>query len=204
MTARTAPRDAMVSALVLDVRGYTAFAHRATAREAIALLSELFAVAIPIVEAHGGRVHQLLGDGLLAFFGVPEALPDHADRAFEAAVELATDVDASLGGRCPIGIGVNSGLVVTGAVTAGRTSELVVIGDPVNVAARVEAATRELGEVVLVTEATRCLLERNAGRLVPRGAIVAKGKPDPLAVYAPAPVAAAAAARRNDFRTTSP
>ena len=204
MTARTEPRDAMVSALVLDVRGYTAFAHRATAREAIALLSELFAVAIPIVEAHGGRVHQLLGDGVLAFFGVPEALPDHADRAFEAAVELATDVDASLGGRCPIGIGVNSGLVVTGAVTAGRTSELVVIGDPVNVAARVEAATRELGEVVLVTEATRCLLERNAGRLVPRGAIVAKGKPDPLAVYAPAPVAAAAAARRNDFRTTSP
>ena len=71
-------------------------------------------------------------------------------------------VEGDLGERCRIGIGVNSGLVLAGTIGAGTTWELGVIGDPVNVAARVEKATRELGEPLLVTEATRCLLERTA------------------------------------------
>jgi adenylate cyclase len=60
-----------------------------------------------------------------------------------------------------------------------------VIGDPVNVAARVEKATRELGDPVLLTEATRCLLERAHGELEPRGEVPLKGKSDPVTVYAP-------------------
>ena len=113
MSARTAPRvephDAMVTALILDVRGFTAFAHRATAREAMAFVDELFGLALPVVEAHGGHTHRLLGDGALVLFGLPEPLPDHADRALEAAAELSAAVERELGDRCRIGIGVNSG-----------------------------------------------------------------------------------------------
>jgi adenylate cyclase len=181
--ARVEPHHAMVTALILDVRGFTAFAHRTTAREAMAFVDELFGLALPVVEAHGGHTHRLLGDGALVLFGLPEPLPDHADRALEAAAELSATVERELGDRCRIGIGVNSGLVLAGTIVAGATQELTVIGDPVNVTARVEQATRDLDEPVLVTEATRCLLERAAGRLRPCGTIAAKGKPAPIAVY---------------------
>ena len=145
------PRDALVTALLLDVEGFTDFAHRATAREAVELLNELFAVTIPILEAHGCHVNKLLGDGVLSIFGAPEPLPDHADRAIEAGLDLLDAVENELGGRCRIRIGVNSGLVLAGTIGAGTTWELGVIGDPVNVAARVEKATREIGESLLVT-----------------------------------------------------
>ncbi len=197
------PRDALVTALLLDVEGFTDFAHRATAREAVELLNELFAVTIPILEAHGCRVNKLLGDGVLSVFGAPEPLPDHADRAIEAGLDLLDAVENDLGGRCRIRIGVNSGLVLAGTIGAGTTWELGVIGDPVNVAARVEKATREIGESLLVTQATRCLAERTAAGLEPRGTITAKGKPDPIHVFAPRRTGHGARSR-NDFRTHAP
>jgi adenylate cyclase len=197
------PRDAMVTALMLDVQGFTDFAHRATAREAVDLLNELFAVTIPILEKHGCHVNKLLGDGVLGIFGAPEPLPDHADRAIEAAVEILAAIEGALGDRCCVGIGINSGLVLAGTMGAGTTWELGVIGDPVNVAARVEKATREIGEPMLVTEATHCLAERTAVGLEPRGTIAVRGKPDPIRVYAAARVGADPGAR-NDSRTQAP
>jgi adenylate cyclase len=89
----------------------------------------------------------------------------------------------SHGGR--VSIGVNTGLVLVGTVGGGGHSELGVIGDPVNVAARVEQATRRTGDAVLVTQATRCMLTR-ANSLLPRGRLALKGKTEPVAVYAPA------------------
>ena len=82
-------------------------------------------------------------------------------------------------------IGVNTGLVPVGTVGGGGHSELGVIGDPVNVAARAEQATRRTGDAALVTEATRCMLAREDG-LVPRGTLQLRGKAGPVAVYAPA------------------
>jgi adenylate cyclase len=87
-------------------------------------------------------------------------------------------------------------------VGGGTRFELAIIGDPVNVAARVEQATRRTGDAVLVTEATRCMLDRPDG-LVPRGTIELKGKPVPVPVYAPAAVAPRPGAR-NDSRTHAP
>lgn len=173
--------DAMVTALFVDIRGFTRFADRATAREAVALLNEFFGVVVPVLEAHGGMAHQFQGDGLLGVFGVPRALPDHADRAVAAAGEIVAAVAAQFGDRCRASVGVNSGLVLVGTIGGGSRYELGIIGDPVNVASRVEKATRETGDSVLVTEATRCLME--ADGLVPRGALTLKGKPAPVAVY---------------------
>jgi adenylate cyclase len=174
--------DAMVTVLFVDIRDFTPFADRATAREAVALLNEYFGVVVPVLEEHGGYAYQFLGDGVLAVFGAPVALPDHADRAVAAARAIVTAVAERLGERCRVSIGVNSGLVIAGTIGGGSRFEFGVIGDPVNVAARVEQATRQTGDAVLVTEATRCLMERDG--LEPRGTLELKGKPAPVAVYA--------------------
>jgi class 3 adenylate cyclase len=169
----------MVTVAFVDIRGFTTFADRATAREAVAYLNEFFELAVPVVERHGGSVNKLLGDGLLAVF----SMPDHADRALAASFDLLAAVE----GRFRVGIGVNSGLVLVGTIGGGGHSELGVVGDPVNVSARVQDATRELGEPLLLTEATRCLLD--GGSLAPRGELKLRGKREPVAVYAPERVA---------------
>ena len=175
--------DAMVTMLFVDIRDFTRFADSATAREAVTLLNEYFGVVVPLLEEHGGWAYQFLGDGVLAVFGAPVALPDHADRAVAAAGAMVAAVAERLGKRCAVSIGVNSGLVIAGTIGGGSRFEFGVIGDPVNVAARVEQATRRTGDSVLVTEATRCLLE-NGAVLEPRGPIELKGKPVPVPVYA--------------------
>ena len=180
MTADSDARDALVTALFADIRDFTPFAHRATAREAVALLNDFYGVVVPLIIEHGGQPQQFLGDGVLAVFGAHTTLPDHADRAVGAAAAIPV----ALGDLCEVSVGVNSGLVIVGTIGAGDHTEVGVIGDPVNVAARVEAATRDTGDSVLITEATRCLLERDvAVSLEPRGQITLKGKPHPIQVH---------------------
>ncbi|MDQ6778420.1 MAG: adenylate/guanylate cyclase domain-containing protein [Actinomycetota bacterium] len=180
---RVEPEWAMVSVVFADIRGFTTFADRATAREAVDLLNEFFGVAIPVIERHGGFVHQLLGDGLLALFGAPFPVPDHPDRALAAGAEMLDAVDAQLGERCRIGIGINTGLVLVGTIGGGDHRRLAVVGDPVNVAARVQGATRDVGAQLLVTEATRCLLDAGGPGLEPLGGVSLKGKSHPVTVH---------------------
>ena len=90
----------MVTVLFVDIRDFTPFADRVTAREAVALLNEFFGVAVPVLEEHGGRVQQFLGDGMLGVFGAPEPLPDHADRGVAAARAIVAAVEAHFGERC--------------------------------------------------------------------------------------------------------
>jgi adenylate cyclase len=183
MSAHIEPEWAMVTVLFADIRGFTSYADRSTAREAVEHLNEFFDVVVPVVNAHGGQVNKLLGDGLLGVFGAPDRLPDHADRALTAAEQMLSAVEAHFGDRCRIGIGINSGLVLVGTIGGGGHVELGVIGDPVNVAARVQDATRDLGEPLLLTEATRCLLEKTDTELESRGMLALKGKSKPVAVH---------------------
>ncbi len=176
MNGQPEPEWEMVTLLFADIRGFTTFADRSTAREAVEFLNEFFAVVIPVVTAHGGHVNKLLGDGLLAVFGAPERVPDHADRALAAGEEMLAAVESHFGERCRIGIGINSGLVLIGMMGGGGHTQLEVVGDPVNVAARVQDATRDLGEPLLLTEATRCLLDGVDAGLVERGQLSLKGK----------------------------
>ncbi len=183
MTARVEPEWAMVTVLFVDIRGFTSFADRSTAREAVDYLNEFFELVVPVVAQYGGHANKLLGDGLLAVFGAPMPLPDHPDRALAAARSMLRSVESQFGERCRIGIGVNSGLVLVGTMGGGDLTELGVIGDPVNVAARVQDATRELGEALLVTEATRALLEAEAPDLAHRGSLELRGKAKTVEVY---------------------
>jgi adenylate cyclase len=193
MSGRVEPEWGMVTVLFVDIRGFTTFAHHSTAHEAVAYLNEFFAVVVPILTAHGGHANKLLGDGLLGVFGAPERCPDHADRGLAPAFEMLSAVESKFGERCRIGIGINSGLVLVGTIGGGELTEFGVIGDPVNVAARVQDATRDLGEPLLLTEATRCLLDQADIGLKPRGTLRLKGRAQPVAVHA--------LESRNAFRT---
>jgi adenylate cyclase len=173
-----------VSVLILDVCDFTEFAQRASARETVAFLNEMFGIAVPCVVQHGGHANKFLGDGLLAVFGAPERLDDHADRAVAAAGDIAAKLSEQLGHEVRFGIGVNSGPVVVGSVGGGGRLEFAVIGDPVNVAARVEHLTRETGDAMLVTEATRCLLSDGGEALEARGDFALKGVSEPVPIYA--------------------
>jgi class 3 adenylate cyclase len=195
MSEHVEPEWEMVTVLFIDIRGFTTFADHATAREAVDYLNEFFGVVVPVLTSHGGHANKLLGDGLLGVFGAPERLPDHADRALAAAEDMLASVDAHFGERCRIGIGINSGLVLVGTIGGGDLTEFGVVGDPVNVAARVQDATRELGEPLLLTEATRLLLDASATALEPRGILSLKGKAKPIAVHG--------LASRNASRTQS-
>jgi adenylate cyclase len=186
-----------VTVLFVDIRDFTAYAERASARETVAHLNEFFGLAVPILTAGGGHANKFIGDGILGVFGAPERLRDHADRAVRSACELARATSDRYGESLSIGIGINSGPVSAGTVGGGGRLEFTVIGDPVNVAARVERATRETGDTVLLTEATRCLLTDPSIDVEERGELPLKGKSRPVALWAPRIAGAAQPASRR-------
>jgi class 3 adenylate cyclase len=174
-----------VTILFLDIRGFTNFAEREGPRQAVARLNDLYELIVPVLTAHGGNANKFVGDGLLGVFGAPERLPDHADRAVAAALEIATSVRERYGDELRIGIGLNSGSVVAGTIGGGGRVEFTVIGDTVNTAARVEEVTRLTGDDVLLTEATQSRLVDEHGGFVPRGEAELKGKNARVALHAP-------------------
>ena len=174
-----------VSILFLDVRGFTAFAESAAAREVVATLNELYEAVVPVIHRHGGHANKFVGDGLLAVFGAPERHADHATRAVAAAREIAGLVGRRLSAGLSVGVGVNTGRVVVGTVGGGGRRDFTVIGDTVNTAARVEAATRSTGDDVLITEATLRALGTHAEDFEERPAAPLKGKSETVRLYAP-------------------
>ena len=195
-----------VSVLFLDVRAFTAFAERATPHETVALLNELWELAVPVLLRHGGHANKFIGDGLLGVFGAPDPLTDHADRAVAASLEIARRVAGEFAGRISVGIGVNSGPVVAGTVGGGGRVEYAVIGDTVNTASRVEAATRQTGDPVLITEQTRARLSDTGSiEMVRRPGIALRGKQSAVSLWAVGMAAAEPPAPRRsaDLRRES-
>jgi adenylate cyclase len=175
-----------VTMIFIDIRDFTSYAERLSAPEVVSTLNRLFERIVPVIHAHGGHVDKYVGDGLLAVFGAPRRHGEHADQALAAALEIATAVDEEFAGKLAIGAGVNSGLVVAGNIGGGGRLEFSVIGDSVNVAARVQAATRETGDTVLVSGHTRALLsDAVASTLEERPAVPLKGKTESVSLFAP-------------------
>jgi adenylate cyclase len=177
-----AGEEVEVTILFVDVRDYTSFAERTPAPEVVAALNHLFELIVPIIHERGGRVDKFVGDGLMAVFGAPRRQPDHADQALAAALEIARAVGDS---ELKIGIGLNSGPVVAGNIGGAGRLEFGVIGDAVNVAARIEAATRQTGDTVLLSERTRELLTEEHPGFEEREGVQLKGRTSTLRVYAP-------------------
>ena len=176
-----------VTVLFTDVEDFTRYSADKTPAEVVSTLNRLFEVIVPILARHGGHVDKFEGDGLLAVFGAPEAFGDHAERAVRAACEIAAAVNGDgEAGDLRVGIGVNTGRVVAGSIGGAGRLNFSVIGAAVNVAARVEAATRDVADSILITSETWKLLSSRF-EAESRGKIELKGIDEPLTLYAPRP-----------------
>jgi adenylate cyclase len=165
-----------VTVMFVDVRDFTPFAEANTAEDTVARLNALFEIVVPAVVDAGGHVNKFLGDGALAVFGAPNDLADHADAAVSAAVLIQRLVAQRFGGALRIGIGINTGVVIAGTIGGGGKLEFTLIGDTVNVAARVEQFTKTTGDAILLTHYTVDALNGRSPDLIDRGSHALKGK----------------------------
>ena len=176
-----------VTILFADIVGSTSLAERLDAEDWKAVVDPALARFTAVVERHGGRVAQLLGDGLLAFFGAPVAHEDDAIRAVqaglglvEAARRLGSRTVGSPDAHLEIRVGISSGEVVVGAVGGEGRREYLAVGDAVNVAARLQAAAPPMG--VLVSDETfRLVADAVEGRGA--GPLSLKGKANPVVAH---------------------
>ncbi|OBH59817.1 adenylate/guanylate cyclase domain-containing protein [Mycobacterium sp. E2479] len=181
-----------VTVMFVDVRDFTPFAEANTAEDTVARLNALFEIVVPAVVDAGGHVNKFLGDGALAVFGAPNDLADHAGAAVTAAVLIHRLVAERFEGALRIGIGVNTGLVIAGTIGGGGKLEFTLIGDTVNVAARVEQLTKTTGDAILLTQQTIDALVARPHGLVDKGLHDLKGKSAAVNVFGLDPAVALA------------
>lgn len=155
-TAETEAEARQVCVMFLDIRDFTAFTRQRSPSEVVGFLNQAFGFMVEAVDRHQGIVNKFLGDGFMAIFGAPLSDPQAADHAVAAAREILAEVDrrAASGKAAPrIGIGLHLGMAMTGNVGSQRRKEYTVIGDTVNLAARIEQLNKELGSRLLVSGA---------------------------------------------------
>src|ERR1700756_6066273 len=165
-----------VTVMFIDIRDFTPFAEANTAEDAVARLNALFEIVVPTVVDAGGHVNKFLGDGALAVFGAPNDLADHADAAVNAAVLIQRLVAERFCGELRIGIGINTGVVIAGTIGGASKLEFTLIGDAVNVAARVEQLTKTTRDAILLTQPCVDALASRPPGLIDRGSHNLKGK----------------------------
>jgi adenylate cyclase len=177
-------RTQQATILFADVRGYTTLSESLSPAELMDVLNAHFRWVDGIIARHGGRVDKHIGDALMAVFEGTRAGRGHAERALRAAAEIVRTADARSGPAAEIdfGIGLHTGEISTGLLGDSRKQEYGSIGDAVNVAARLQQATRDLDVRLLVSEDTH----RAAGETLPLRALeplLLKGKSEPIGAY---------------------
>ncbi len=172
-----------VTVMFVDIRDFTPFAEASTAEDTVARLNALFEIVVPAVVDAGGHVNKFLGDGALAVFGAPNDLENHADAAVSAAVLIHCLVAERFDNALRIGIGINTGKVIAGTIGGGGKLEFTLIGDTVNVAARVEQLTKTTGDAILLTDQTVDAFACRPAGLVDRGSHELKGKSAAVRVF---------------------
>ncbi|MBR1222880.1 adenylate/guanylate cyclase domain-containing protein [Bradyrhizobium sp. U87765 SZCCT0131] len=175
-----------VVVMFVDFRSFTAQARQRTPQQVVARLDGAFAVLVEILDRHGGIVNKFLGDGFLALFGAPFETPDAARHAVDAAREMLAAMErdnAASDWPLRIGIGLHVGEVVAGTVGSPRRKEYTVIGDTVNLAARLEALNKQFGSQVLVSAGIHDALGPALADARPLGEVAVRGYDRPLAVW---------------------
>jgi len=143
-----------VTVLFADITSFTSMAESLRPTEVVQVLNQIFEKLTEAVFALDGTLDKFRGDGMMAFFGAPLPLADHAVRAVEAALrmqEMLTELNRSSpsGRETTIRIGINSGPVVVGDIGSPARKDYTVIGDPVNIASRLESSVAQPGQVVV-------------------------------------------------------
>jgi class 3 adenylate cyclase len=179
-----------VSALIADIRGFTALVESEGPEETIDLLNTYHTLMFEAIGSHRGVINQIVGDGLVAVFGAPLPLEDCAGRAVAAGLEMLELIEqfnlersAMNKSAIRIGIGVATGDVVAGYIGTQQRATYTCIGDTVNLAARLEAHTKAAGHSLLIDGAT----QRAVGGSVPiqsLGEVPFKGKAAAVEIFA--------------------
>jgi adenylate cyclase len=176
-----------VSVLFSDIRGFSTIAERMSAREIAEVVGKHLSAMAEIVVEYAGMIDKFQGDAVMAVFGAPDPLPDHAERALRCAIAMQlrqAELNAEGWGSdavdgLHIGVGVNTGRVIAGAIGGGGRLEYTVIGDAVNVAQRLQSEA-EGGEVV-ASAAT--IAAADGVRAEPIGLRTVKGREEPVEVF---------------------
>jgi adenylate cyclase len=153
-----------VTVLFSDIRGFTTFSESRPPEVVIDVLNRYLTDMTDVIMRHGGTLVAFMGDGIMAVFGAPPEMDDHADRALAAAREMAgptlerfnewaTEAGHSVGFR--IGVGLNSGAVMAGTVGSEERFEYTVIGDTTNTASRLEGMTKGTPHMIFLSDSTR-------------------------------------------------
>jgi adenylate cyclase len=177
-----------VTVLFQDIRGFTSLSEKTPPEALLQMLNEFFTEMVAAVEAHGGVVKQFTGDGVMALFGASGTQAEHPALAVRAALNMLTRLEAfntrrQARGEVPlrIGVGIHTGEVVAGCVGPDTRLEYSVVGDAVNLASRVQDLTKEVGVMILVTDATAARLGP-AFVLGTRTVLAVRGKAQPVGV----------------------
>lgn len=174
---------AELTALFADLRGFTSFSEKTDPGDVMEMLNRYFAAAVPAIFRNGGTVIQFVGDALLAVFDAPSPGPDHAFRAAKSALEMqeAIEAEAGSGAEAPrFRIGINTGLAVIGNVGSDEIRSFSVIGDAINVAARLESSA-EPGTVVIGDTTYQAIADRVEASSL--GHLDLKGKDERVEAY---------------------
>ena len=183
-------RNLEATVMFSDIRGFTALVASQSAQETIELLNTYYALMFDAISSHGGVVNQMIGDGLMAIFGAPLPLADASFAAVQAAQDMVEmiglfNADRIAGAKPPlrIGIGIATGRMVAGYTGTQQRATYTCIGDAVNLAARLEAHTKEAGRDIVVDAAVEKAV---AGRvtLEALGAVKFKGVSNLVEVFA--------------------
>jgi adenylate cyclase len=178
--------------LFVDLRNFTRMSEPLAPREVLALLNRYFDRMSSIVEIYHGIVDKYMGDAIMALFGAPVPLPNHADCAILAAIEMKSALarlNAELAteglGRLAFGIGINTARTVAGNIGSSRRLNYSVIGDGVNVAARLQDLTRmsQYRSDIIVSAATLAAA-KGSYAVRPLGAAPVRGRDEPVEIFA--------------------
>lgn len=182
--------------LYADIRGFTRFSESESPEEVMRVLNVYFARMIGVIGEHGGYINKFIGDAVMVVFGAPVEQADHAARgvacgiAMQGALAAMNESSAFGAARVvEIGIGVNTGPLVAGSLGSDARAEYTVIGDTVNVAARLTSAAKP-GDVLVGAATARA---SGYSALEPQPPLTVKGKSQPLDVFRAVPLAAARA-----------
>lgn len=173
-----------------DLRNFTGLSEQRSPVEVLSLLNEYLTQMTKVIDKYGGVVDKYIGDAIMALFGAPLELPDHAYKAVHCAIEMAQTMeklnqDFRERGwpELEMGIGINSGNVVVGNMGSKDRLNYTVIGDNVNLASRLESATKDYKVPIIVSEATRTLTPGLSYQKLDH--ITVKGKQEAVTIYSP-------------------
>ncbi|MDD5300989.1 MAG: GAF domain-containing protein [Gallionella sp.] len=180
-----------VEATVLfsDIRGFTTLTEQLGAQGTVALLNEYFTLMVDCIQHEEGMLDKFIGDAIMAAFGIPVRHDDDADRAVRASIAMMETLNKwnqkrASEGKLPvnIGIGLNTDNVVSGNIGSNKRMDFTIIGDGVNLAARLESACKQYGAKILISEFTMNKLQ-GTYRSREIDLVVVKGKTQPVAIH---------------------